>query len=494
MTGTSQQPGLPAGAGSRRYLRLAGICLLSLPLSAAAQSGTLYNNGAILQINDLAVLQVNGDFNNQAGSSYNNDGTIIVTGNVTNNQVMTSPYTGVLRFNGTGVQTLSGTTAIYASDIEVNNASGVVLSDTLKVAGVCSFINGIVSAAATTTPLWFTSTGTISSTNAAKDISHVNGYVVKEGTGSFSYPVGNGIRYQRADVNLTANAAGMRVRYDTTNAGSASFSAAGTDPTPLLAYNTLESWDMTPLSTATGTVTMFWDNYRNIGITNTAHLKVAHKTGGTWRNEGTTGTGTTGAGSVTSNSLSTWSPFTLGSINAGSSLPLSIIAFNGKTGNGYNELSWETANEQGITAFDLEKSLDGSRFTAIASIDAKGASGNQYQYQDAHNKAGNVFYRLRINEASMQYSYSNTLKLQTSGGTEHGISLYPNPATGTVTLSIPDQQLLHSQARLTDLSGKTVLLISVNSMHQSVDLSNLPAGIYLLAFDNGTTLRFSKND
>ncbi len=130
--------------------------------------------------------------------------------------------------------------------------------------------------------------------------------------GAFIYPVGDGVRYQPVSVDLTDNSAGLSVRYVPADAGTASFTTTGASTIALDAYNNEEYWDINPIGTATGTVTITWDDYRNPPITTSDTVqvfRVAHKTAEGWANEGTIASGTTSAGSVVSAVLSSWSPF-----------------------------------------------------------------------------------------------------------------------------------------------------------------------------------------
>ncbi|HNB82661.1 MAG TPA: hypothetical protein PLP14_11205, partial [Chitinophagaceae bacterium] len=185
----------------------------------------------------------------------------------------------------------------------------------LRVNGECKFINGIFNASSSTSPLLFSTNGFVSGSFPANNNSHVNGYVYREGIGAFTYPVGDGLAYQPVIVNLSSNPNGIKVKYNGTNAGSGSFSSSGTESTPLTSYNTLENWEISPSTVATGSVTVFWDAYKNTPVPDVSLAKVAHKFFTQWLNEGTTATGLPTAGSVTSNSITTWGNFTLGAIS-----------------------------------------------------------------------------------------------------------------------------------------------------------------------------------
>ncbi len=454
-----------------------------------AQAGTFYNNGSILQINSGAVIQVNGDFVNAVTSNCVNDGNLTVKGNFTNHQNISLPYNGMVKFNGTARQTVFGTQPFLAKNVEINNAKGVEINTTLKIDGECNFIAGIISANANTAPLLFTSNGTVSTTNAPNNGSHIKGYVIKEGTGSFTYPVGDSIRYQPVQVNLTTNTTGLQVKYDTIDAGTVAFTTNGTDPIPLIAYNKLENWNFSALGTANGAVTIFWDNYKNAGIVNVSDLKVAHLYNSEWLNEGTSGTGTASAGAVTSNSISNWGAFTLGSI-VNSTLPLRLLSFTGSKQTNYNQLQWKTADETNTKEFVLERSTDGRSFSSFATVAARGNGNGVYSYTDNAQLSGKVYYRLKMVDSDGRFTYSNIIVLSNQNNTT--VTVYPNPVTDKATLQVGDNKLINTFAKLTDMSGRLVSTILIKNNFEIIEMGKLPSGIYMLQLADGTVQKIVK--
>ncbi|MCX6316866.1 MAG: T9SS type A sorting domain-containing protein [Bacteroidetes bacterium] len=457
------------------------ILAVFLFMKTVSAQNELYSNGTTLQINPSCIVQVNGAMVIKTGSTLTNNGTITVTGNMTN-EVAGAFNSGTLEFKGSTAQTLSGTATYSAKNVLINNAAGVTLNTRLSVDGVCTFTNGIVTASTPATPLLFTATGFHT---GAADASHVNGYVVKEGTGTFTYPVGNGIRYQKTDVNLTANGTGMQVRYNAGNAGTGTFTAGGSEPTQLVSYNTNEYWDITPLSSATGTVTIFWDGYRDSYPNMLSNRKVAHKTGGTWLNEGTAATGSIAAGSVTSNSISTWSPFALGSI--GTVLPLQWLAMSGAINSNKQAVLCFKVQESNVAGYMIEKSSDGRNFTSIATISSKGNGENAYQFTDAVALIGKQYYRIRQTDQDGRYSYSSIITLSN----QHIITLavYPNPAHDLLTIS---GAIAGTQITLTDISGRVLQQMNVTQQVFTLDISRYSNGVYLLTTSDGMRQRIVK--
>lgn len=468
-----------------KYIKILGLSIAGITPALTASAQILYNNGTVLYVNTGGTIQVNGDMTNAVGSDLSNNGTITVTGAVTNNQTMASGANGTLNFNGTTAQTLNGSAPLLAKDVVLNNAAGVTLNTALKVSGSFTFTAGDIIAASTTTPVIFTSTG---SHSGASNSSHVNGYVVKEGTGAFSYPVGNGTNLQKVDVNLSANATGMQVRYNAGNAGSGPYTSGGSESTPLATRSSSEYWDISPLSSATGAVTIYWDNVNNVIVNSLPSLRVAHKSGANWLNEGGNNiTGTTSAGSVTSNSISTWSPFTLGA-TVSTALPVRLLSFSGAAEAMRNRLDWSVRAEEAHTTYVVERSANATDFNAIGSVAGKGSTG-EYLFFDETPLGTANYYRLNIQEPGSPNVYSNTVLVRrTQSGS---ISASPVPAKSRMLLQNTDTELNGQTAVISDVQGRTIATIVLQDK-VSIDVAAWAAGVYLLRLPDGSALKLIK--
>src|SRR4029078_5002263 len=66
----------------------------------------------------------------------------------------------------------------------------------------------------------------------------------------------------------------------------------------------------------------------------------------------------------------------------GTPLPVSLQKFNVKHFDGYNEVKWSTAFEQGISKFTIEYSTDGNHFNHEAQVPAsRNINGSEYSYR-----------------------------------------------------------------------------------------------------------------
>lgn len=121
------------------------IILLFFTFSASSQ--LFYNNGALVAVKSSGIVQINGSVENAAGSSLDNAGIISITGDLTNNAtaggngtfnlagnwINNSTFnsgTGTVVFNGSALQSISGSATTTFNNLTVNNTSvGVALNN-----------------------------------------------------------------------------------------------------------------------------------------------------------------------------------------------------------------------------------------------------------------------------------------------------------------------------------------------------------------------------
>lgn len=265
-------------------------------------SDTVYSGGNT-QVAPNGAITANGYF--LQNGNLANDGT--------NNMIA-----GKLEFGGSAPQLHTGSSTSQVGTLIMNNVLGLTSTNEIDVYSVASFKAGIISGSDSINPIGFMPTGDVDPAFPASDPSHVNGTVLKYGTGAFTYPVGDTSYYRPVLINMSRNDNGMYGTYTRSSAA-----ALGPVSAPLQAVSAYEYWDLKPQAEGVteATVTLNWDGSKvgsgvltDAGVANVA---VGHLPGTSWISEGGVGTGTAMVGTVTSaNTISTWSPFAIGTLQA----------------------------------------------------------------------------------------------------------------------------------------------------------------------------------
>lgn len=166
-------------------------------------------------------------------------------------------------------------------------------------------------------------------------------------------------------------------------------------------------------------------------------------------------------------------------------LPISLINFDAVVKNSTVQLSWSTANESNSDHFDIERSIDGINFSGIGKTAAAGnsTSTKEYNYNDdqAYNAGvSQLYYRLQLvdNDGRKAQSKVVTVILTSS---QAAFNIFPNPVHDILTIKYSSSE--KTIVSIFDINGKQVYNVSLeanNNGTSSVDVSNLPAGSYIM--------------
>jgi hypothetical protein len=160
-------------------------------------------------------------------------------------------------------------------------------------------------------------------------------------------------------------------------------------------------------------------------------------------------------------------------------LPLTLVSFTAGVQNNNALLQWTTSSESNTSHFEVEHSTDGRYFQTAGSVSAAINSTTKKSYVFWHWKTvnGNNFYRLKMIDRSNTYNYSPVIKLMLSQRMK--LEAFPNPTAGVFTLS---GLLGNGRERLQvlDLTGKVLMEQMIDANTATVDISQLPKGVYIL--------------
>lgn len=158
-------------------------------------------------------------------------------------------------------------------------------------------------------------------------------------------------------------------------------------------------------------------------------------------------------------------------------LPLKLISFTAeKTEQGAVRLAWQSDHEINTLHFVIERSVDGVLFDAAGLVGASGSGRNNYSFiNPVINIEPTYYYRIKMVDIDGQYQYSNILRINSVSPTV-SLSLYPNPATGLVSLTSSKRQEL----LITNMAGQRLMIILLIKGNQTINISAWPPGVYFM--------------
>ena len=193
----------------------------------------------------------------------------------------------------------------------------------------------------------------------------------------------------------------------------------------------------------------------------------------TWANSGAVLNTTVNTLTVTGQNTE----YILGS--SGFGLPVTMLSFEARKINTTTvQLNWKTATEINNKGFEVQRSFDGTYFTAVSFVNGAGNSDvlKEYIITDVPGRTGRVYYRLR------QVDVDGNSKLSPIASVvfdqQSMVKLYPNPAQHHVTIEGVDS---YQRMQLLDVSGKMVKEQVLNGQTTIVfSLVGISNGLYLL--------------
>jgi hypothetical protein len=166
-------------------------------------------------------------------------------------------------------------------------------------------------------------------------------------------------------------------------------------------------------------------------------------------------------------------------------LPVGFLSFTGAHKDGWNNLTWKVDGEQDVLRYELERSVDGINFSAIATL--KPAIGSAYSYADNVRKSGQnrFYYRVRVFEKSGAYRYSWVIQLNTNSSSDPSLIISPNPVKDEMTVQLEASESQSVTAEILNANGIAVVRknIRVNKGFNTMvwdDMAKLSSGIYVL--------------
>ena len=258
-----------------------------------------------------------------------------------------------------------------------------------------------------------------------------------------------------------------------------------------------ESWDIK--GNRLSEITFHWADAAASGIgvkdnpnddTWKSSLVVAHR-----KNAGDNWQIVPGEVHVTDNSIqvtvSDYSEFTFGAKSPDPTinpLPVTFVAFTGRQEGNTIVLDWATASENDNNYFEIERSADGVNYVTIGYVDGAGNSSSLlgYQFTDNAPEQGQLYYRLSQVDFDGNREYADKVVAVLYTGSEiENLTIVPNPTDGLFKVSASGS-MAGGRIQLLSQAGQVVRIVDVDSFDATIDISDMPSGIYILRFVTDT--------
>jgi hypothetical protein len=448
--------------------------MLLLPVGNGVVAQNTVNNSGSLKIHSGANLAVHGDFINSSTAGLVNDGNLYIKRNLHSNEAAMSSGAGTLYLNGAAVQTLDGAQPFKTFSLITGNSAGVQLNTDLSVSGAHNFTSGVITTASTPNFLVYE---TNASYTGSGDGQHVNGWVKKNGTTDFVFPVGNGTVQRTININNLSAGSVFAVKYGSPTPHTTQLQS------PIVTIDPNEYWEVNKVSGGTAQVTLNWDRSKvDIPYWVMSDIRVAAYNGSLWGSEGGTASGNmTTTGTITSNSITSFNRFTFGSTST--ILPLTLVSFDAKRKNELTEISWKTADEHNVSHFIVERSENGADFYSVGKVTARNSGRMEnYMLPDEKPLVNTAYYRLKSVDNDGSFTLSHIVRVTESS---NGNSLLVNnPVHNRIVLTAKGGLTGEFDYSLYDMNGKPVQRGKVNLRTNTQVIipvsASIPSGTYTI--------------
>lgn len=190
------------------------------------------------------------------------------------------------------------------------------------------------------------------------------------------------------------------------------------------------------------------------------------------------GNSVTGASLITTNGTIAWTNAGRIEITFLSTLPVTWSGFSATQQNNNVLLKWSTSSEQNTKDYRVQRSVDGSNWSDIATVAAAGNSTTEQQYSfiDENPASGGTYYRLVQEDLDGNFRYSKIIS--TGAGEMHAkVTVYPNPVSnGLLTIRLSEASIV----KVYNSIGMQVMQQSFSAGTHPLAVAALSRGVYYL--------------
>ena len=447
-----------------------------LVFTTAVSFSQVQNNGD-LRMHGNSIIGLYGDFTNE-GNFDNNQGDFYLVGD-----------------QGTF---LNGSNYMQVEDLVVFKTDTTHLDQIFEITGNTTFTAGVLKSDRTdmaTEYFHFTASGNHS---GAKDESHVDGVVRKSGSDPFIFPVGHKGQKQTARISAPSNSTDHFTAYYVEE-----------DPHSLYSRNQKEA-HISRISACEYWIIDRTGGSSNVSVeleydTNSCGLYVPCEaivvrwdgTDTEWKDHGNGGVNEniiesirTGNSCTNEEMVTTFSPFTFGSLTPNNPLPITLTHFGAELiDQSYGELTWVTATEINNDYFIVEKSVDGIDWTYFGRMQGAGTSDhvNEYFMEDHQLVQGMNYYRLtQVDFDGKSETFTPQVIYFEKG---YDFSVYPNPTKNLLTVRFSSEHQNDSEKiEILNTYGQVVQIVEASTKSGTTELSleGLASGAYYIRINRET--------
>jgi hypothetical protein len=173
-----------------------------------------------------------------------------------------------------------------------------------------------------------------------------------------------------------------------------------------------------------------------------------------------------------------------------STLPVELVDFNGERIDRDIKLIWTTSSETNNDYFELHRSSDAINYFLINTIEGAGNSNNLIEYIQNDTEAPQDvvnYYKIKQVDFNGAYKWYGPIAIDPADKGS-SLSLYPNPATTTIT--IKDVESINNFSIYNNVGA---LVKSGVMENDNIDIDELVPGTYYLSIgDSGAKVKFMK--
>jgi hypothetical protein len=185
------------------------------------------------------------------------------------------------------------------------------------------------------------------------------------------------------------------------------------------------------------------------------------------------------AADATNNRIMIWIPLV--------PLPLSLTSFTGRLqSNGQALLQWQVSDQGGLAGAmaELEYSTrDTSGFKAVLNTQPVDPAVSNYRYVQVSPSVGPNYYRVKLTAPDGSATYSQVVTITAGSGSSSGLSIYPNPASSTVVVTLP--QAGAAMIEVYNSAGGLMQRLSTTSTVNTLSVAGWAAGLYTVRVVQG---------